>query len=280
MPNFNTMKKLFIPTLAIITALASCKSSSNNSDFASDDFGDTNVKTEVVYYDNPPAEGFNAEESSPFAVILADQVMNSMGGRKAWDDTNVLYWNFFGARTLLWDKENNRVRIDMPKDEMVMTLNMDDMSGKVWKSGEEMQSPDSLTKYLDRAKRIWINDSYWLVMPFKLKDSGVTLTYVGEDTTQTGVKADLVRLTFEGVGVTPQNAYNVWIDYDNKLIQQWAYFSDATNEEPNFVLPWTDYEKYGDIMLSGERGDRDLTDIKVLKKAPKGAFESPEPIKF
>ena len=100
------MKKLFIPTLAIITALASCKSSSNNSDFASDDFGDTNVKTEVVYYDNPPAEGFNAEESSPFAVILADQVMNSMGGRKAWDDTNVLYWNFFGARTLLWDKEN------------------------------------------------------------------------------------------------------------------------------------------------------------------------------
>ena len=280
MPNFNTMKKLFIPTLAIITALASCKSSSNNSDFASDDFGDTNVKTEVVYYDNPPAEGFNAEESSPFAVILADQVMNSMGGRKAWDDTNVLYWNFFGARTLLWDKENNRVRIDMPKNEMVMTLNMDDMSGKVWKSGEEMQSPDSLTKYLDRAKRIWINDSYWLVMPFKLKDSGVTLTYVGEDTTQTGVKADLVRLTFEGVGVTPQNAYNVWIDYDNKLIQQWAYFSDATNEEPNFVLPWTDYEKYGDIMLSGERGDRDLTDIKVLKKAPKGAFESPEPIKF
>ena len=274
------MKKLFIPTLAIITALASCKSSSNNSDFASDDFGDTNVKTEVVYYDNPPAEGFNAEESSPFAVILADQVMNSMGGRKAWDDTNVLYWNFFGARTLLWDKENNRVRIDMPKNEMVMTLNMDDMSGKVWKSGEEMQSPDSLTKYLDRAKRIWINDSYWLVMPFKLKDSGVTLTYVGEDTTQTGVKADLVRLTFEGVGVTPQNAYNVWIDYDNKLIQQWAYFSDATNEEPNFVLPWTDYEKYGDIMLSGERGDRDLTDIKVLKKAPKGAFESPEPIQF
>ena len=117
-------------------------------------------------------------------------------------------------------------------------------------------------------------------MPFKLKDSGVTLTYVGEDTTQTGVKADLVRLTFEGVGVTPQNAYNVWIDYDNKLIQQWAYFSDATNEEPNFVLPWTDYEKYGDIMLSGERGDRDLTDIKVLKKAPKGAFESPEPIQF
>ena len=62
----------------------------------------TNVKTEVVYYDNPPAEGFNAEESSPFAVILADQVMNSMGGRKAWDDTNVLYWNFFGAPLSLY----------------------------------------------------------------------------------------------------------------------------------------------------------------------------------
>ena len=163
---------------------------------------------------------------------------------------------------------------------MVIALDMNDMSGKVWKSGEEMSQADSVSKYLEQGKRIWINDSYWLVMPFKLKDSGVTLTYIGEDTTQTGVKADVMRLTFENVGVTPQNAYEVWVDYDDKLIQQWAYFSDAQNDEPNFVLPWTDYKKYGDIMLSGERGERDLTDIKVMKKAPKEAFESPEPLKL
>ncbi len=280
LPKFILMKRLTILSLIIGVALASCKSSNNNSEFAGDDFGDK-VKTKVVTYDlNPPAEGFNLEESSPFAVMLADQVMHAMGGRNAWDATNVLYWNFFGARTLLWDKENNKVRIDIPGKEMVIALDMNDMSGKVWKSGEEMSQADSLSKYLEQGKRIWINDSYWLVMPFKLKDSGVTLTYIGEDTTQTGVKADVMRLTFENVGVTPQNAYEVWVDYDDKLIQQWAYFSDAQNDEPNFVLPWTDYKKYGNIMLSGERGERDLTDIKVMKKAPKEAFESPEPLKL
>lgn len=272
------MKKLPLLTLIALLALASCKSSNSNSEF-SDDFGDK-VKTEVVVYNNPPAEGFNAEESSPFAVVLADQVMHAMGGREAWDKTNVLYWNFFGARTLLWDKENNRVRIDIPGNEMVMALNMDDMSGKVWQGGEELQNADSVEKYLEQGKRIWINDSYWLVMPFKMKDSGVTLFYVGEDTTMTGVKADVVRMTFDNVGVTPDNAYEVWIDYDNKLVQQWAYYSKAENPEPNFVLPWTDYKEYGKILLSGERGERDLTEIQVLKKAPKGAFESPEPLQL
>ena len=272
------MRKLPVLTLLALVALASCKSSNSNSEFTGDDFGDK-VKTEVVIYDeNPPAEGFNIEESSPFAVTLADQVMHSMGGRKAWDKTNVLYWNFFGARTLLWDKENNKVRIDIPGREMVIALDMNDMSGRVWRAGEEMQQADSVSKYLAQGKRIWINDSYWLVMPFKMKDSGVTLFYVGEDTTMTGVKADVVRMTFENVGVTPQNAYEVWIDYDDKLVQQWAYYSDAVNGEPNFVLPWTDYKEYGNILLSGERGDRDLTDIQVMKKVPKGAFESPEPL--
>ncbi len=271
------MKKLPLYTVIGLLAMVSCKSSNSNSDFAGDDFGDK-VKTTVVEYDNPPAEGFNAEESSPFAVVLADQVMNSMGGRKAWDRTKVLYWNFFGARTLLWDKEQNRVRIDIPKSEMVIALNMGDMTGKVWQAGEEMVQADSLKKYLDRGKRIWINDSYWLVMPFKLKDSGVTLTYVGEDTTSTGIQADVVRLTFENVGVTPQNAYDVWIDYDKKQVRQWAYYSDAANAEPNFVLPWSDYNQYGDILLSGKRGERELSGIQVLKKAPNGAFESPEPL--
>ncbi|MEQ9305278.1 MAG: hypothetical protein RJQ14_15320 [Marinoscillum sp.] len=273
------MKRLFPLYIWLPVLFVSCKSSTSNS---AESFENSapEIKSKVVVYNNPPAEGFNVEESSPIAVLMADQVMNAMGGREAWDKTNVIYWNFFGARTLLWDKENHKVRIDIPKDEMILSLNMNDMSGKVWKSGEPMTNIDSLTKYLERAKRIWINDSYWLVMPFKLKDSGVTLSYVAEDTTQTGIRCDVLRLTFEGVGVTPQNAYDVWVDIDEKQIKQWAYYSEANQSEPNFVLPWTDYQQYGDIKLSGERGERDLTDIAVLKKVPKGAFDSPEALKL
>ena len=55
----------------------------------------------------------------------------------------------------------------------------------------------------------WINDTYWLVMPFKLKDSGVTLKYVGDGKTQAGDDADVLAMTFKNVGVTTP-IINTW----------------------------------------------------------------------
>ncbi len=52
---------------------------------------------------NPPAPGFDEAGSDPKAVDLADVVMKAMGGRKAWDNTHLITWNFFGTRRLVWD---------------------------------------------------------------------------------------------------------------------------------------------------------------------------------
>lgn len=221
---------------------------------------------------NVPAEGFNIEESDPQAIVLADRVMNAMGGRKAWDDTRYLSWNFFGARKLLWDKKTGDVRIDQPGQNLQIIMNVRDMTGKVMKDGQVLT--DSVDYYLDQGKKIWINDSYWLVMPFKLKDSGVTLSYLREDTTMQGEVSDVLKLTFDSVGVTPQNAYDVWISNEDYLVKQWAYYRNSTDSVPAFVLPWTDYQQKGEILLSGERGERDLTEIKVLEEVPEGTFES------
>ncbi len=227
----------------------------------------------VIEYNNPPAEGFDLDGSNPIAILLADQVMNAMGGREKWDKTSCIFWNFFDARTLLWDKANNRVRVDYLKEDLSVALDMNTMKGKVWKNGTELPE-DSLQTYFQNAKSAWINDSYWLVMPFKLKDSGVTLSYLREDTTQAGEKSDVLGLTFKGVGDTPQNAYEVWVNIESRLITQWAYFSDALNETPNFVLPWQNYVNYDGLLLSGDRGGRQLTQIKVLPAAPDEAFRN------
>jgi hypothetical protein len=45
-------------------------------------------------------------------------------------------------------------------------------------------------------------------------------------------------------------------------------------DTPNFVTPWNDYQKHGSILLGGDRGDRDITEIKVLDKVPPEAFTS------
>ena len=222
--------------------------------------------------DNPAAPGFN-ENSDARAIELADAAMAAMGGRKSWDETRYMFWNFFGVRTLLWDKQTGDVRIEYVNDDLKILLNEKTMVGKLWQEGAEVSNPDSLTKYMKRGRRIWINDSYWLVMPFKLKDSGVTLDYLGKEETLTGEPAEVVRLTFESVGVTPNNAYHVWVSEKDNLVKQWAWYASAQDTAARFTLPWDNYQQMGKILLSEERGDRDLTDVKVLDEVPAGIFE-------
>lgn len=228
--------------------------------------------------ENPPMEGFNMAESDPKAIQIADSVMAAQGGRKNWDDTRFISWNFFGNRKLLWDKHTGNVRVEHVKDDTKILVNINTGEGKVFKDGAEVTQPDSLAKYLQKGKEAWINDSYWLVMPFKLKDSGVTLKHLGEDTTQVGQQADVLQLTYNNVGVTPENKYKVYVDKNTHLVTQWAYFPKASDSVPAFVMPWQDYQTYGRLKLSGDRGQAKITDIKVLEDVPESAFTSFEPV--
>ena len=221
---------------------------------------------------NPAAAGFNETDSDAKAIALADSVMLAMGGRDAWDNTRYIGWNFFGRRHLLWDKKEGHVRIEMLGDSTVFLVNVKDKKGKALMKGEEITEPDSLSKLMDRAEAIWINDSYWLVMPFKLKDSGVTLKYLGQDTSLNNTMAEVLELTFENIGNTPNNKYHVFIDPDTKLVMQWDYFTNATDEKPRISGTWSDYNKYGDILLSGGRGERGLDNIGVYEEVPQSVF--------
>jgi hypothetical protein len=204
---------------------------------------------------NPAADGFDFANSDPAAVELADSIMVAMGGRQNWDNTRFISWNFFGNRDLVWDKKEERVRIESFNDSITYVVNLKTLTGKVWVKGQELTEKDSLNKMLNKAKSIWINDSYWLVMPFKLKDSGVTLKYLGEDTLMTGDRCNVLQLTFANVGDTPQNKYHVYVDLTDNLVKQWAYYSNAIQDSANFVRPWDNYKKYGKVLLSADRSD-------------------------
>lgn len=221
---------------------------------------------------NPPAEGFNLEASDAEAIAVADEVMEAMGGRAAWDATRYIRWTFFGRRTLLWDKRSGQVRIDVPGDSSVYLVNINDNTGKVLLKGQDISQTDSIAKYLERGKSIWINDAYWLVMPFKLKDSGVTLKYAGKDTTSAGLEADVLELTFAEVGNTPNNKYKVYVDKTDRLVKQWDYFPNAQDDTARMSTPWENYQAHQQIKLSGDRGRGKLTDIAVFTEVPATAF--------
>ncbi len=206
--------------------------------------------------DNPAAKGFNVANSDPAAVELADSVMVAMGGWKNWRDTRYISWNSFGLRNLIWDKQKKLVRIESLRDSITYIVDLDEGSGKVWVKGRPIDQPDSLNRMLRKAKRLWVNDSYWLVMPFKLKDNGVTLKYLGEDTLMNGDRCNLLQLTFQELGDAPQSKYLVYVDLKDNLVKQWAYFKNTTQESASFLRPWDNYKRYGKILLSADRSDR------------------------
>jgi len=217
----------------------------------------------TIQEENTAADGFNLEASDQSAIDIADKVMEAMGGRKAWDDTRYISWQFFNSRQLWWDKWTGDVRVESLKSDLKILVNIHDLTGKVFKDSATLSKVDSLDYYLNRGKSMWINDAYWLVMPYKLKDSGVTLKYLKEDTTEVGALSDVLQLSFESVGDTPENHYEVWVDKQSNLVTQWAFYRNDTVTTPNFTTPWEDYNRHGNILLSGGRGRGKLTEINV-----------------
>lgn len=222
--------------------------------------------------DNPPARGFDAEGSDARAVAVADRTMEAMGGRAAWDAVQCIGWTIFG-RTHLWNKWTGDYRLEA--DTLVVIMNVNRSDGRVWTRGAEMEGGDGRRAVLERARSIWINDSYWLVMPYKLKDTGVTLAYTGERAAEDGRLADVLTLTFRDVGDTPENRYEVYVDRETGLVSQWSFFRNAGDTEPRFTLPWTDWASYGGIRLSTGRGRAEVTGVRVSAGDESAAFAGP-----
>ena len=206
---------------------------------------------------------------------LVDRCVEAMGGMDNWNSTCCLKWTFFGRRDWHWNKATGDVRCEYTDGSMRSVMNINTGKGQVFAHGVVQTDQDSLEKFLDLTYKLWINDSYWLVMPFKMKDPGVTLQYIGQVEIQGGKQADVVEMTFVEVGVTPDNKYHVYFDANSGFVSQWDYYRSATDEEPRITNPWQDYKKYGSIMLSGDRGEgRTLDNLSTVESFDDQTFKS------
>jgi hypothetical protein len=220
--------------------------------------------------------GLVAQNIDSRASSIADSVIMSAGGKQNWDNTHYLHWNYFGRRILWWDKWSGDVRIEVPAKKLLMLSNINTKTGKAFRNGVEITQADSVAYFNDRAYKILINDSYWLVAPLKLKDPGVNLTYLGTTKDSASDDCYLLQLTFNNVGVTPENKYHVWVDRKTYLMTQWAFYEKFSDDTAGIINPWLDYQRYGNILLSGDRGKYEgkITDISVAD-IPKDLFKKP-----
>ena len=219
-------------------------------------------------------------QSDQQSINIANATLAAMGGEEAWNSTRYVSWKFFGGRLHVWDKWTGNHRMESENgegDQIVSLININRWDGRIFKNGVEVSNPDELATLLNSAFRSWNNDTYWMFMPYKLLDPGVTLKYLREGPMEDGRIADILQLTFEDVGDTPDNKYEVFVAKDTGLVEQWTHWTRFDDPEPRFTNAWANWQQFGNIMLATNKGrDRDWS-IHVYDTLPETVFTNPVP---
>jgi hypothetical protein len=186
------------------------------------------------------------------AVVIADQVMKALGGKKRWDDLEGLRWSFGSSvndtvrstRRHSWDKHTGWHRVEgktRAGGTFLFIHRVGTDQGMAWMDGTPIEG-DSLQKLLKRANSIWINDTYWMLMPYKLRDPGVTLKYDGRQKLG-GTDYDKLSLTFENVGDTPGDHYWVFVNHATHRIGRWEMVLQG-DQPPARAYSWEGWEEH------------------------------------
>ncbi len=104
------------------------------------------------------------------------------------------------------------------------------------------------------------------------------MKYVGQRKMEDGRMASVLQLTFEDVGYTPENKYEVFVVKDTGLVEQWTFYTDRTDPESRFTGPWAGWTRFGGIMLATSHGRERNWEIAAPAEVPLTAFTSPEPV--
>jgi hypothetical protein len=106
--------------------------------------------------------------------------------------------------------------------------------------------PDQNEGDAAEAYKRWVNDSYWLLAPLKLRDKGVTVKDAGTKMKE-GESLRALEVSFDNVGLTSNDRYVFYIDPATNLVKLWDYMPDETTKK---TATWEEYEKSGGLNLS------------------------------
>ena len=205
------------------------------------------------------AAAASAAERDPKADAVGHELIAAMGGEAGWEKARQFQFDFVvvkqGAEVArfahCWDRYTGDYRLmgtDKAGAPYAVYFNVQTKAGKAFVNGVPAEGAER-DKRLESAYERFINDTYWLLAPWKIFDPGVRLAYDGEKTCPGGGTCDVVKLSFEDVGLTPKDVYWMWIARDPRRMVQWQYVLGGADEPPT-AAAWKDWQRLGGIMLS------------------------------
>jgi hypothetical protein len=222
----------------------------------------------------PPRASAEGEK----ALRIADQMMEALGGQDNWDRARFIRFTFDrrGRRlNITWDRYTGAYRLEATNDRgvpYVVVMNLHTRQGRVALEGHQLAGAE-LSEYLTRASHIWAGETYWLLMPLKLRDPGVILSYEGDENVG-GVDYDIVHLRFDNVGFTPGDEFWAYVNRETHLMDRWKFKLESGTEGD---FRWSNWQRFGGILLATERTGADgeiisFQDIVVADSLPGELF--------
>lgn len=178
------------------------------------------------------ANGATAPANDAKALEITHAMMQAMGGQDAWNRAPFVRYDFkvtIGGKTVvdrahLWNKQTGDYRLeDKTKSGQprVTLFNIASQRGSAYVNGQKLEGKAAAEAVKD-GYATFINDMYWLSMPWKWLDPGVHLKYLGEKSLG-AKKFDVVELSFDHVGLTPGDHYRAYVSPESHLMEHWEY---------------------------------------------------------
>ena len=138
-------------------------------------------------------------EKGPKADTLAKKMLKAVN-YEAYRNTRYFEWTFRGEHRYKWDKAMGKAMVKW--NDYAVNLNLLDTSkSTVVKGGVELSAKES-KEIVQTAWDYFNNDSFWLVAPFKVFDSGAERGIVTFDDGSEGL-----LITYSSGGTTPGDSY-------------------------------------------------------------------------
>lgn len=188
-------------------------------------------------YNEPLPSG----EQGKAADELATTMLKSLD-YQAFKNTSYLAWSFKNMHYYKWNKADNICEVRWKHVKVILNLN-NTAASDVYIDNNIYNGQDR-QKLINRATDYFNNDSFWLVAPYKVFDSGVERRIV-----QIKDNKDALLVTYTSGGSTPGDSYLWHLDSDGKPthFQMWvsilpiggleASWNDWTTCETGLQLP-------------------------------------------
>ena len=154
----------------------------------------------IYYFTNnePIPEGKKGKEADALAIKMFNAI-----NYEAFEKTEVLEWSFRNEHFYRWRKSIGVVEIKWDENKVLFDTKTPNTS-TVFVNDKKVNNPELLKKAID----FFNNDSFWLIAPYKIFDSGTERSIVKHE------GKDALLITYTSGGSTPGDSY-LWILDEN-----------------------------------------------------------------